>query len=140
MNGYWRYKWRNVTHDDPTTIDAGGTNATAEGVTFFYFFPRLFLHCILSHSFQKPAPQAEKLSHLQLEWNSYLSIASMIPNVTFLLLNAVFGHRYSNLCTISLPVIMKADVIFFSRVDALINVRSSNYPEPFFFASTIEID
>lgn len=27
---------------------------------------------------------------------------------------------------------MKADVIFFSRVDALINVRSSNYPEPFF--------
>ena len=28
------------------------------------------------------------LTPLQKKWNSYLSIASMIPNVTFLLLNA----------------------------------------------------
>ncbi len=35
---------------------------------------------------------SEKMSQLQLEWGSYLSIASMIPNVTFLLLNAAFGH------------------------------------------------
>ena len=34
------------------------------------------------------------LTPLQKKWNSYLSIASMIPNVTFLLLNAAFGHRF----------------------------------------------
>ena len=36
------------------------------------------------------------LTPLQKKWNSYLSIASMIPNVTFLLLNAAFGHRFRN--------------------------------------------
>ncbi len=36
---------------------------------------------------------AAVLTPLQIKWNSYLSIASMIPNVTVLLLNAVFGHK-----------------------------------------------
>lgn len=36
----------------------------------------------------------EKLTDLQIAWNSYLSIASMIPNVTFLKLNAIFGHHF----------------------------------------------
>ena len=70
VNGYWKYKFRNVSHDHLEAYDAGAANATAAGLA---------------------AP--EKLSHLQIEWNSYLSIASMIPNVTFLLLNAAFGHR-----------------------------------------------
>jgi hypothetical protein len=35
------------------------------------------------------------LTDLQIKWNSYLSIASMIPNVTFLLLNAAIGHKVS---------------------------------------------
>ena len=30
---------------------------------------------------------------MQRMWNSYLAVASMIPNVTMLILNAVFGHR-----------------------------------------------
>ena len=34
------------------------------------------------------------LTPLQVKWNSNLSIASMIPNVTFLLINAAFGHRF----------------------------------------------
>ena len=34
------------------------------------------------------------LTPLQVKWNSNLSIAAMIPNVTFLLINAAFGHRF----------------------------------------------
>lgn len=34
------------------------------------------------------------LNHLQVEFMSYLSNAAMIPNVTFLVLNGVIGHRF----------------------------------------------
>ena len=37
------------------------------------------------------APQENKL---QTAWGGYLAAASMIPNVTFLLLNAAFGHLF----------------------------------------------
>ena len=30
---------------------------------------------------------------MQKMWNSKMAVASMIPNVTMLILNAVFGHR-----------------------------------------------
>ena len=33
---------------------------------------------------------------LQLKWGGYLAIASMLPNVTFLLLNGFLGHKIPN--------------------------------------------
>eukprot|EP00095_Tigriopus_kingsejongensis_P002892 maker-scaffold513_size150706-snap-gene-0.24 protein:Tk02892 transcript:maker-scaffold513_size150706-snap-gene-0.24-mRNA-1 annotation:"equilibrative nucleoside transporter 3" len=38
--------------------------------------------------------EAGALSPLQLKWNSYLSIASIIPNVIFVMLNAIIGHKF----------------------------------------------
>ena len=37
---------------------------------------------------------SEKLTPLQLKWNSYLSISNMIPNVCMVMLNASFGHKF----------------------------------------------
>ena len=37
---------------------------------------------------------AADLNHLQVEFMSYLSNAAMIPNVTFLVLNGIIGHRF----------------------------------------------
>ena len=34
------------------------------------------------------------LNEMQTSWGPYLSIASMVPNVTILLLNAAFGHHF----------------------------------------------
>ena len=31
---------------------------------------------------------------MQKMWNSKMAVASMVPNVSMLILNAVFGHRY----------------------------------------------
>ena len=36
---------------------------------------------------------AADLNQLQVEFMSYLSNAAMIPNVTFLVLNGIIGHR-----------------------------------------------
>jgi len=38
--------------------------------------------------------KGEELTELQIQWASYLSIASMIPNVLFLFLNALAGHKF----------------------------------------------
>ena len=35
-----------------------------------------------------------EMTELQKQWASHLSMASMVPNVTFLLLNAVIGHKF----------------------------------------------
>ena len=35
-----------------------------------------------------------EMTDLQKQWASHLSMASMVPNVTFLLLNAVMGHKF----------------------------------------------
>ena len=37
---------------------------------------------------------ATGLNEMQTSWGPYLSIASMVPNVTILLLNAAFGHHF----------------------------------------------
>lgn len=68
VHDYWMYKFRNVSE----TVSVGNASVVANLKT----------------------DDGDKLSDLQLLWTPYLSIASMIPNVTFLLLNAAFGHRY----------------------------------------------
>ena len=37
---------------------------------------------------------ATGLNEMQTSWGPYLAIASMVPNVTILLLNAAFGHHF----------------------------------------------
>jgi len=68
--GYWMHKWRNIETEVvvETAVAVNGTlesNETAVGN-----------------------------SELQTSWGPYLSIASMVPNVTILLLNAAFGHHF----------------------------------------------
>ncbi len=73
VNGYWMHKFRNVTAELEILDNMQQGNSSGLKGT-------------------EPVDPSHKLTELQLEWNSYLSIASMIPNVTFLLLNAAFGH------------------------------------------------
>ena len=77
VSGYWMYKFRNVTAETMTDDDK-------------IVFPDDVINGTVTVEEDKAST---KFTELQMEWNSYLSIASMIPNVTFLLLNAVFGHR-----------------------------------------------
>ena len=37
----------------------------------------------------------DKLSDLQIIYNSYLAIAANVPNAVFVILTAFFGHRFN---------------------------------------------
>ena len=65
---YWNYKFRNVSLD--------GVNGTTK------------LH-------SDDADDDESLTELQKLYNSYLAIASNVPNATFVILHALVGHKFS---------------------------------------------
>ena len=70
-----------------------------------------------------------KLSQLQIQWGSYLSIASMIPNVTFLLLNAVFGHRFRSKPRLLTALIIIIVLFIFS--DVMVKVNTDSWQDAF---------
>jgi len=53
---------------------------------------------------------------LQLQWNSYLSISSMIPNVLFLFINAFLGHKFRSQPRLLAALILIIVLFIFSDV------------------------
>ena len=70
--GYWMHKWRTVEPEPEAVEAAVVVNETIEG----------------------NETAATGLNEMQTSWGPYLAIASMVPNVTILLLNAAFGHHF----------------------------------------------
>ena len=68
-----------------------------------------------------PSNTTIPLTPLQLQWNSYLSIASMIPNVTFLLLNATFGHHFPTLPRLLVALVVIIVTFVFTTVTSIVN-------------------
>ena len=62
---YWNYKFRNVSLDNVSTEDS-----------------------VLDNE------DEDTLTELQKLYNSYLAIASNVPNATFVILHALWGHRF----------------------------------------------
>lgn len=60
-------------------------------------------------------------NELQLEFTSDLALAAMIPNVAFLILNGVFGHRFRTtprlLGSLSIVILLFISALIFVRVD-----------------------
>ena len=42
-----------------------------------------------------PSSPSSEMTPMQVHWNSNLSIASTVPNVVVLVVNAAVGHRFS---------------------------------------------
>ena len=72
LTGYWMHKWRTVEPEPEAVGAAVVVNETIEG----------------------NETAATGLNEMQTSWGPYLAIASMVPNVTILLLNAAFGHHF----------------------------------------------
>ena len=65
VTSYWNYKFRNVSLDNVSTEVSISDNE-----------------------------EEETLTELQKLYNSYLAIASNVPNATFVILHALWGHRF----------------------------------------------
>ena len=67
------------------------------------------------------------LSPLQLGWNSYLSISSMIPNVIFLFLNAFLGHKFRSQPRLLAALILIIVLFIFSDIMTKVNTDNWQY-------------
>lgn len=85
------------------------------------------MHKFRNTSNDTSAAPNEDLSSLQVQWGSYLSIASMIPNVTFLLLNAIIGHRYRSQPRLLAALIVVILLFIFSDVMTKVDTDSWQY-------------
>ena len=104
VNKYWMYKFRNTSIDLNATISVNeesqnGTEANA----------------------------GPELTDLQIQWASYLSIASMIPNVLFLLLNAIIGHKFRAQPRLLTAMIVIIALFIFSDVMTKVNTDNWQY-------------
>ena len=59
---------------------------------------------------------------MQTNWNSHLAVASMVPNVTMLLLNAVFGHRFRTQPRLLVSLVLV--IVLFVFTDSFTVVRT----------------
>jgi len=73
---YWNYKLRTVL-DVVVDGDTSGQEEASEGITV-----------------AAVNTTSNEINDLQKAWGGYLAVASMVPNVTFLILNGVVGHKF----------------------------------------------
>ena len=74
---------------------------------------------------------------LQTSWGSNMAMASMIPNVTFLLLNATFGHHFKT--TPRLLVSLVIVILLFAVTCAMTKVETDSWQNGFWIFTIVTI-
>ena len=77
------------------------------------------------------------LNEMQLSWPSNMAMASMIPNVTFLLLNASFGHHFKT--TPRLLVSLIFVIVLFGATCAMTKVDTDQFRNEFWIGTIASI-
>jgi len=66
-------------------------------------------------------------NELQKAWGGYLAVASMVPNVTFLILNGVFGHKFKTQPRLIVSLVLVILMFTFTSIMVQINTDSWQY-------------
>merc|ERR1719282_616678 len=106
---YWDYKFRTVV-EDVSIEDANAANATAV---------------------------VDDKNELQKAWNGYLAAASMVPNVTFLILNAFFGHRLKTQPRLIVSLVLV--IVAFTFTSIMVQVDTDTWQKDFLIVTLISV-
>ena len=82
----------------------------------------------------------DKFDHdeeVQKDWGPNMSMASMIPNVTFLLLNAVFGHRFKTTPRLLISLIFV--IVLFAFTCAMAKINTDEWQNAFWSVTIASI-
>jgi len=66
-------------------------------------------------------------NELQKAWGGYLAVASMVPNVTFLILNGVFGHKFKTQPRLVVSLVLVILMFTFTSIMVQIDTDSWQY-------------
>jgi len=76
-------------------------------------------------------------NELQKAWGGYLAVASMVPNVTFLILNAVFGHRFRTQPRLIVSLILV--IVSFTFTSAMVWVDTDTWQSDFLTLTLVSV-
>merc|ERR550539_1197570 len=76
-------------------------------------------------------------TEMQKMWNSKMAVASMIPNVTMLILNAVFGHRFKTQPRLLVSLILV--IILFAFTAGMAKVTTDTWQSDFMTVTLVTV-
>jgi len=116
VSGYWMYKFRTV---DPYTDSLGYSSESSYNVTSE------------ASEGSGDGDENDGRNDLQIQFASYLAISAQIPNVTVLILNGLFGHRFKT--TPRLLISLVCVVLLFIVTLSLVNVDTDAWQQEFLY-------
>lgn len=74
---------------------------------------------------------------LQKTWGGYLAVASMVPNVTFLILNGVVGHRFKTLPRLVISLIFV--ILSFIFTSIMVQIDTDEWQSTFMYVTLASV-
>jgi len=76
-------------------------------------------------------------NELQKAWGGYLAVASMVPNVTFLILNGVVGHKFKTLPRLIISLIFV--ILSFTFTSIMVKVDTDTWQTTFMYVTLASV-
>jgi len=76
-------------------------------------------------------------NELQKAWGGYLAVASMVPNVTFLILNGVVGHRFKTQPRLLVSLVFV--ILSFIFTSIMVKVDTDEWQETFLYVTLASV-
>jgi len=117
VHSYWMFKFRDTT---PMVAATAATPSDDSNQT-------------LTGAAEDKLAHGDSMNSMQLSWGPQLSVASMVPNVTILLLNAVFGHRFRTQPRLLVSLILV--IVLFAFTAAMAMIDSDEWQTTFLYVT-----
>jgi len=121
---YWNYKFRTVPIVSDITVLAVTSNVT-DDVTD-----------LLMGNETAPADSTPP-NEMQKAWGGYLAVASMVPNVTFLILNGVVGHKFRTLPRLVISLVFV--ILSFIFTSVMVQVDTDKWQSTFLTVTLVSV-
>jgi len=74
---------------------------------------------------------------LQKAWGGYLAVASMVPNVTFLILNGLFGHKFKTQPRLIISLVFV--ILMFTFTSIMVQIDSDTWQHTFLMVTLASV-
>lgn len=128
---YWLYKFRTVPLMSDVAVDF--YTAVVDNVTDGS------ANQLLTSAVDAPVDEAHKgpPNEMQMSWGGYLAVASMVPNVTFLILNGVVGHKFRTTPRLVISLIFV--ILSFIFTSVMVQVDTDSWQSTFMTVTLISV-
>lgn len=134
---YWDHKFRTIAGDlSPVeSLLDSSVSVPEEG-------SGVELETLLGSNNSSPGPGSQPCTgycpnELQKAWGGYLAVASMVPNVTFLILNGVVGHRFKTQPRLLVSLVFV--ILSFIFTSIMVKVDTDGWQETFLYVTLASV-